>query len=60
MLLANGTNIRQVAECLGHDDPGFTLRVYTHLMQGGAEQVRQAIDSAFAVPSPAQRHTGKA
>jgi integrase len=48
MLLHNGTDIRRVAECLGHDDPGFTLRVYTHLMAGGDDQVRQAIDSAFA------------
>lgn len=45
----------RVAECLGHDDPGCTLRVYTHLMQGGDEQVRRAVDSAFAVPSPAQQ-----
>ena len=47
LLLHNGTNIRRVAECLGHDDPGFTLRVYTHLMAGGDDQVRQAIDAAF-------------
>lgn len=53
-LLSNGVDIRRLAECLGHDDPGFTLRVYTHLMKGGDEQVRQAIDAAFAVPSPAQ------
>jgi integrase len=54
MLLANGTDIRRVAACLGHDDPAFTLRVYMHLMEGGEEQVRQALDRALTVPSPAR------
>lgn len=30
--LEAGTSIRAVAEYLGHADPGFTLRVYTHPM----------------------------
>lgn len=53
MLLSNGADVNQVAECLGHDDPGFTLRVYGHTMSGAADQVRRIIDSARAVPSPA-------
>lgn len=35
MLLESGKNIRQVAAWLGHTDPSFTLRVYTHLMDDG-------------------------
>jgi integrase len=54
MLLSQGVDIKRVAECLGHHDPAFTLRVYMHLMKGGEERVRQAIDSALSVPSPAQ------
>ena len=52
MLLHNGVSIRQLADCLGHTDPGFTLRVYTHLMEGGEESVRRALDLAMTVPSP--------
>ena len=33
-LLADGKNIRQVADWLGHADPAFTLRTYAHLMDG--------------------------
>ncbi len=53
-LLSNGVDIRRVAECLGHEDPSFTLNVYAHLMRGGDEQVRKAIDSAASGLSPAQ------
>jgi integrase len=35
MLLESGKNIRQVAAWLGHADPAFTLRTYTHLMDAG-------------------------
>lgn len=31
-LLEAGVSIRALAEYLGHADPAFTLRVYTHLM----------------------------
>jgi len=47
-LLDAGESIRAVAEYLGHADPGFTLRVYTHLMPTSEERTRQAIDRAFA------------
>jgi integrase len=30
--LEHGVSIRAVSEYLGHSDPGFTLRVYTHMM----------------------------
>ncbi|WP_243716403.1 tyrosine-type recombinase/integrase [Actinomadura darangshiensis] len=32
VLLERGVDIRALAEFLGHADPGFTLRTYTHLM----------------------------
>lgn len=32
VLLDAGVSIRALAEHLGHADPGFTLRTYTHLM----------------------------
>ena len=35
MLLESGKNIRQIAAWLGHEDPAFTLRTYTHLMDDG-------------------------
>jgi integrase len=30
LLVANGTNIRTVADLMGHATPGFTLAVYAH------------------------------
>ena len=39
MLLESGKNIRQVAAWLGHTDPAFTLRVYTHLLDSGLGDV---------------------
>ncbi len=63
-LLANGVGIREVAEYLGHADPGFTLRTYAHLMPSAEVKARSAIDAAFARSSgtdPAQmRVTGDA
>jgi len=52
-LLDGGENIRALSEYLGHADPGFTLRTYTHLMPSSAERTRQAIDAVFAAPEDA-------
>jgi integrase len=58
-LLDGGENIRALSEYLGHADPGFTLRVYTHLMPSSTERTRTAIDLAFADPqAPAADVTG--
>jgi integrase len=46
VLLAEGEDIRSLSEYLGHHDPGFTLRVYTHLMPGNGSRMRQIIDDA--------------
>ena len=48
VLLDAGESIRAVSEYLGHSDPGFTLRTYTHLMPASAERTREAVDTAFA------------
>ncbi|HMG29423.1 MAG TPA: site-specific integrase [Jiangellaceae bacterium] len=45
--LAAGVDVRTVAEFLGHSDPGFTLRTYTHLMPDAADRARRAMDSFF-------------
>ncbi|WP_185949203.1 tyrosine-type recombinase/integrase [Microbispora sp. KK1-11] len=45
--LGAGADIRTVAEYLGHSDPGFTLRTYTHLMPNAAERARKAMDAFF-------------
>lgn len=48
VLLDAGESIRAVSEYLGHSDPGFTLRTYTHLMPSSARRTRLAVDTAFA------------
>ncbi len=47
VLLDGGVSIRAVAEYLGHADPGFTLRTYTHLMPDSDDRARQVVDAAF-------------
>jgi integrase len=46
-LLDAGESIKALASYLGHSDPGFTLRVYTHLMPASEDRTRKAIDSLF-------------
>ncbi len=47
VLLDAGESIRALADYLGHADPGFTLRVYTHLMPSSEDRARGAIDAAL-------------
>lgn len=47
VLLEGGVSIRAVATYLGHADPGFTLRTYTHLMPTSEDRVREVIVAAF-------------
>ena len=55
VLLDAGVSIRALADYLGHTDPGFTLRVYTHLMPASEDRARQAVDAAFSsVPAVSQ------
>lgn len=46
-LLDAGESVKALAEYLGHADPAFTLRVYTHLMPSSDSRTRQAIDRLF-------------
>jgi integrase len=55
VLLDGGVSIRALADYLGHADPGFTLRVYTHLMPASEDRARQVVDAAFScVPAVSQ------
>ncbi|WP_158293117.1 MULTISPECIES: site-specific integrase [Kribbella] len=53
--LADGVNIKELAEYLGHGDPGFTLRLYTHMLPSSHERARKAVDARlarlFSIPS---------
>jgi integrase len=48
VLLDAGESIKALSAYLGHADPGFTLRVYTHLLPTSEDRTRRAIDTAFA------------
>ncbi|GAB2447505.1 hypothetical protein GCM10027162_50990 [Streptomyces incanus] len=47
VLLDAGESIKALSEYLGHHDPGFTLRTYTHLMPSSEARTRAAVDSVF-------------
>ena len=49
-LLAQGVSIKELATYLGHSDPGFTLRVYTHLVPSSHQRARLAVDTVFGRP----------
>ena len=50
-LLDAGESIKALSEYLGHSDPGFTLRTYTHLMPSSDERTRRAVDAVLCVPA---------
>lgn len=54
VLLDGGESIKALSEYLGHADPGFTLRTYTHLMPASSERTRRAVDSVFRPPGVAE------
>lgn len=47
VLLEAGVSIKALSEYLGHADPGFTLRTYTHLMPSTEARAREAVDAAL-------------
>jgi integrase len=49
-LLEGGVSIRAVSEYLGHTDPGFTLRIYAHLMPTSDDRARRQIDLSLGEP----------
>lgn len=58
--LHEGETIKAVSEYLGHADPGFTLRTYTHLMEGSSTRTKRAIDTAFLGASEPKTPTKRA
>ncbi|MEU5346439.1 MULTISPECIES: tyrosine-type recombinase/integrase [unclassified Streptomyces] len=52
VLLNAGENIKALSRYLGHNDPGFTLRVYTHLMPNSDARARMAVDSLYEGTDP--------
>ncbi|WP_157997270.1 tyrosine-type recombinase/integrase [Kribbella rubisoli] len=46
--LADGVNIKELSEYLGHHDPGFTLQMYTHMLPSSYDRARQAVDRRLA------------
>jgi integrase len=45
--LHEGESIKALSEYLGHADPGFTLRTYTHLAEDSAERMKRAVNVVF-------------
>jgi integrase len=59
--LEHGVSIKAVSEYLGHADPGFTLRVYTHVMPSSGDKARRAMDAALGrggAPTHAESDAG--
>jgi integrase len=51
VLLDAGESIKVVSEYLGHSDPGFTLRTYTHVMPDTRARSLRVIDAVFSADS---------
>jgi integrase len=47
VLLDSGESIKALSTYLGHGDPGFTLRTYTHLMPASEARTRKAVDAVY-------------
>ncbi len=48
-MLAGGVSIKELAEYLGHSDPGFTLRVYAHMLPCSNDRARAVISERFSL-----------
>ena len=42
-----GEHVKALSNYLGHNDPGFTLRVCTHLMPNSDARARKAVDGLY-------------
>ena len=54
--LEHGVSIKAVSEYLGHADPGFTLRTYTHVMPAADDKARLAMDSVLGLAGARLAH----
>jgi integrase len=52
--LEHGISPRALADYLGHSDPAFMMRTYTHLMPEAGPKAQAAVDALFSalVPAP--------
>jgi integrase len=50
VLIDAGESVRAVADFLGHADPGFTLRVYAHLLPASEARARRILGDLLATP----------
>jgi integrase len=50
--LHEGESIKALSEYLGHSDPGFTLRTYTHLVEDSSQRTKRAVDAVFGHTTP--------
>ncbi|GHB22692.1 hypothetical protein GCM10010306_014300 [Streptomyces umbrinus] len=48
VLLDAGESVKALSTYLGHSDPGFTLKVYTHLMPDSETRTRAAIGALYS------------
>jgi site-specific recombinase XerD len=53
-MLEQGVSIKELSEYLGHHDPAFTLRIYTHMMPSSYQRARLASDKIFKARSLAE------
>ncbi|MFD3494330.1 tyrosine-type recombinase/integrase [Streptomyces sp. NPDC058690] len=58
VLLDAGENIKALSNYLGHTDPGFTLRVYTHLMPSSEGRTRKAVNRLYESASKSDDGSG--
>lgn len=56
VLLDAGESIRALADYRGHADPGFTLRIYAHMMPTGPERARAVVDAAHGAQTERSRN----
>lgn len=59
VLLDAGENVKALSNYLGHNDPGFTIRVYTHLMPSSDTRARKAVDSLYGARALSLTHGAK-
>jgi integrase len=54
-----GESVKALSGYLGHSNPGFTLRVYTHLLPTSHERTRGAIAAFFGELLDADKKPGR-
>ena len=59
LLLDAGESVKALSGYLGHSNPGFTLRVYTHLLPTSHKRTRSAIDAFFGAVLDADKKPGR-